>query len=296
MLAGEDDVGPAYLRSTVRDQDVSDAYSLTLRASGYRSEAAARVAGFRWRGVLERAFAYARAGADFGDRREGGLRFASHVQRAMEEEAGSPVLPHRYGLMVFPTHPDPQFLQFSAHGIAHPVRGRLVAALKSEAAFLPVSDSEHLAYTLYGSAFFIDVSPEARFMMLMMAVEALMEQAPRSQAARVKLDAIVSEVQKSDDLDLEERKALVDALQLQKRESLSQAGRRLAASLNGRMYADKPPSDFFTQCYRVRGKLAHPRGAGVRREDIESLIGPLQDFVGDLLAGTALLDDLSKRP
>ncbi|WP_157559795.1 hypothetical protein [Nocardioides sp. Soil777] len=198
--------------------------------------------------------------------------------------------------MTFETYPAPQFAAFSAHGYAPPVRERLLAALRSEAALVPMRRSEHLAYTLYGSAFFVEVSAEARFIMLMMAFESLMKQERRTPEARARVDGFVHEIQTVDDLSVEEQQALVAALQLLKRESLSQAGRRLAATLDDRTYADMSAREFFTVVYGLRGRLVHPSGAGVNVVEVEALIGPLQDFVGDLLAGPGLRAETVGRP
>jgi hypothetical protein len=73
-------------------------------------------------------------------------------------------------------------------------------------------------------------------------------------------------------------------------ESTSQAGRRLAARLDGRIYMDQTPEKFFTSCYELRSKLVHGHHPRPDVADVNARCAPLEIFVSDLLAGE-LKDD-----
>jgi hypothetical protein len=273
FLVGEENGRPVYLRSGKPGRSIAERSSLVLHGSGYPSEEFARQAGLKWRGVVARVFAYARVGADFRNRADGNPPLA--VYRTGE------------GQIVFAGH---------ARGTAPVSLAELRAAFDARGAHVPLRESERLASELFGLSFFVDGTPQARFMMLMMAVEALMEQNYRSEEAQAWISQFVATIKAAADLHPDEKQALIQALQLQKRESLSQAGRRLAAALTGRRYGDHEAPAFFTACYTLRGRLAHSQGEAVPQQEVQAAIRPLQDFVGDLLAGPALLVEVSQGP
>lgn len=94
---------------------LSEARSVTLRASGYKSEDEASAAGQLWRGRLMKAFTVVRIGADFGDRAP-----QSSVTQAGLERFGAPgrrTLNDVHGLMVFECEPAPIFVSATATGV-----------------------------------------------------------------------------------------------------------------------------------------------------------------------------------
>jgi hypothetical protein len=68
-------------------------------------------------------------------------------------------------------------------------------------------------------------------------------------------------------------------------ESISQAGRRLAASLDGRIYVEQTPAEFFTSCYELRSRLVHGHYPRPAVEEVDATCAPPELFVGHLIAG-----------
>ncbi|KRB73148.1 hypothetical protein ASE01_20490 [Nocardioides sp. Root190] len=147
-------------------------------------------------------------------------------------------------------------------------------------------DDERVAYSIYTAAA-ASGSEEARFLMLVMAIEVLAEARPRPGAARAHVDALVQMTKEADMTD-DERLPLISALNNLRDESVGSACRRyLNERLGQRTYRDMNPGAFFGRCYGVRSRLTH---GGKRSEpgDLAEWLNPLQELVSDLLAGTDL--------
>ncbi len=154
----------------VKDQSLTDAEWVLVIGCGYESEEVAEQAAARWRGYIERGFARVSVPADFGAR-TGVLTYAG--QQMYEEQVGERVL-NETALNVFDEDPWPRFARV---GPASVVVGRnfavVLGAIKAAAERdLRVPEQEALAYNLF-SASFSQPQEDARFMMLMMATETL---------------------------------------------------------------------------------------------------------------------------
>jgi hypothetical protein len=263
--------------------DADDSDHLAIMGKGYLTEEEAWAAAGRWRGIVEKGFAWINLGADFGDRAPGG-GFTGEGIRAMEEELGQRVIDDMPWASVFGCEPCPRFVRFG------PVKGTAVkqpegffdAVAAAERLGLSVSERQRLAYALY-SASFGQPSPDARFVMLVMAVEALIELEPRSQAARAHVDKLIADTGAAD-LPENEVNSMLGALKWLRDESIRSAGKRLAAGLGERRYRDEPPELFFVRCYDLRSRLVHgevPRPSGSELD--ERALG-LERFVSDLLS------------
>jgi len=149
-------------------------------------------------------------------------------------------------------------------------------------------EREQLAYDLH-SASFSEENADARFLMLMMALETLIEQESRSEAAVAHLERLIADT-RAGDLPPGEVASLAGSLEeLAKRESVGSAGRRLARTLGDTEYLPgEPPPVFFTRCYELRSALVHGHYPRADRGEVGGRAAPLEGFVGDLL-GAALL-------
>jgi hypothetical protein len=67
-------------------------------------------------------------------------------------------------------------------------------------------------------------------------------------------------------------------------ESIGQAGRRLAKTLEPRRYKDEAPAAFFTHCYEMRSGLIHGIHPLPTRNEIDAWAAPLEVFVANLLS------------
>jgi hypothetical protein len=112
----------------------------------------------------------------------------------------------------------------------------------------------------------------------------LIEPAPRSDAVRIHVEQLIARTKEAD-LPTAEKDSVVGSLRSLMDESISQAGRRLAASLDGRIHMDQTPAEFFRSCYELRSRLVHGYYPRPAVGEVNARCAPLELFVGDLLAG-----------
>jgi hypothetical protein len=139
------------------------------------------------------------------------------------------------------------------------------------------------AYDLYSSAFSTS-SCDARFLLLMMAIETLIVCEERDPATRQHVASLLEATRGASDLPDSQRASIVGSLQWLMSESIGQAGRRLATGLEGKLYMNDPPGKFFTDCYAIRSALAHGYDPRPARSDVDVRASHLEHFVADLLA------------
>ncbi len=272
------------------DQRLCDATNLVIRGEGYAAQDEAARDGERWRDVITRAFARVHLAADFGDRQP-----VNMLTKAGEEWLsglmGRPVLAHLSGVTVFEDQPDLRFVAApSLEGCKRPSeeRNRLVF---TQAARLhdPLDGSERLAFDLYSGSFF-QPSADSRLLMLAMAIETLLVRQPRSDVARAHVTAMMEATKANPDLTQTERNSLRGSLKELRDESIGQAGKRLARTLEPRTYAGQAPDAFFSRCYTMRSELTHGNVPRPNRRDVDALAASLELFVADLLAGRLLTE------
>jgi hypothetical protein len=143
-----------------------------------------------------------------------------------------------------------------------------------------LNEKEELAFELFSGSFF-QPTADGRLLMLMMAVESRIEQELRAEASLGLVEQFV-EAAKAAGLPPEERDPLVNGLRTFKRESISRAGKRLAATLGTRTYLEHAPATFFRDCYSLRSRLVHG-DAYPSLDEVNNAGGALELFVRDLL-------------
>ena len=280
--------GRVWLKSSAADGErLCDATNLVIRGEGYANEEEAARAGERWRDVFSRAFARVHLAADFGDRKPFGT-LTEAGEAWYSEQLRHPVLGDQPGVTVFVDQPGLRFVASDAEVCKRPSEARSRLVLK-EAARLsdPLKGPERLSFDLYSGSFF-QPSADSRLLMLTMALETLLDLQPRSDAARAHVTAMIEATEANDGLTQSERISLRGSLTWLRDESIGQAGRRLARTLEPRTYGGKTPAAFFTRCYEMRSALAHGRVPRPDRTDVDILAANLELFVGDLLAGRLL--------
>lgn len=166
------------LRNPKTDQPIKDADQLVLIGDGYSSEKEAIEAGLRFQHVLMVALARVRVGADFGERAPKGM-YTNYGLTMLAEQIGQRVINNVHGLTVFPSEPKPRFVSSNVVGI----RGSSpdvfkVAFLSSNAQQPSLTNRDLLAYSLFNASFF-QPTADSRFLLLVMAVEALIETVDR---------------------------------------------------------------------------------------------------------------------
>jgi hypothetical protein len=262
---------------------LAETSEIVLRGSGYASEHEATTTAHRWRTVLELAFARRNIQADFGDRAPGGSFFSPAGIRMMEQHTGARVLNDAHGLIVFECDPPASFISTGAKGVvivnATRLEQAVEAALTVEVA-LPAVHS--LSFDLY-SASAIQPSTDARFIMLVMAVETLLDPKPRPKSSRAHVEHLI-ELTQAAELPESEKSSLLGSLEWLQFQSISQAGRALAATLGDRTYMGMTPSKFFTHCYDLRSRLVHGATSRPERREVDVTAAQLERFVSNLLS------------
>lgn len=272
------------------DERLCDATSLVIRGEGYATEGEAAREGERWRDVISRAFARVHLAADFGDRNPVNM-LTKAGEEWFSEIFGHPVLGHVPGVTVFEDQPGLRFVSAPRIDVCKrpsEERNRLVL---TQAAQIndPLSGPERLAFDLYSGSFF-QPSADSRLLMLTMAIETLLDPQPRSDAAKAHVTAMIAATEANADLTRSERASLRGSLKWLLDESIGQAGRRLARTLEPRTYLGKAPAAFFTRCYDMRSALTHGNVQRPHQREVAALAASLELFVADLLAGRLLTE------
>ena len=148
-----------------------------------------------------------------------------------------------------------------------------------------------LSYRLWSEADFVTV-PQARFALLMIALEALADAGPRSGAALAHVDSLI-ECTKRATIPDDERGSLLGALSSLRRESVRSACLRLAEE-EGRTYGGRTARQFVAHCYNRRNALVHGRDDFPTFDEANALAGELSRFVGDVLAGPELVEEVQR--
>lgn len=195
-----------------------------------------------------------------------------------------PLLNDVHGLMTYKTEPKP-LLVFSNGGSAfvgyEPAKllATFEAAIQAERT---LTDRQAVAFQLFNDSFFRQTA-ESRFLLLMMAIEALLELRDREHAALAHVTSLIKLTETADIPELD-RRSMIGSLRWLKQESISQAGSRLAAEVLGaRKYIDMSPAKFFKDCYSLRSSLVHGAQPYPNMNDVSARAAQLEVFVSDLL-------------
>lgn len=279
-----DEFGPSSLRlyNPEPDGTILTATQLALTGDGYLSEDEAQRAGGRYQSALTVALARHRVGADFGLRTPKGF-ITDHGLAMFQQQLGQRVLNSVHGLMVYATEPKPKFAWTNATPLrgVNPEQFRKAFA-DAVAANSDLSERETVAFSLFNASFFRQ-SADSRFLLLMMAIEALLDLRPRSSAARAHVDSLIVQTEAAA-LPPNERASMLGALRWLANESISQAGRNLSVErLGERVYMELPSHKFFTYCYGLRSALVHGRNPYPAFDEVANTVGQLEVFVADLL-------------
>ena len=269
---------------------INEASTLVFESHNWPSENEARRAAGKYIHALMLTFARLYLAVDFGHR-TGPPGFSSDGLRARLAEAlGRPVHDNSFGLEVYESEPQPAFLLHRALGS----RPTVLLATTPQALFertfsLAVqnardpSPAEQLALDLFHAALF-QHSADARFVLLVMAVEALLEPAPRSPAAQALVERFLETINAASEIPRDERSSLCGSARWLMSDSISRTGRKLSEKrLGDREYAGMKAAAFFTHCYDMRSRLVHSNPPVPSRDEIRTTLGTLQLFVSDLL-------------
>lgn len=293
-LFGPDGGLVAELRSAENGKAIAEAKTLVLRRAGLTTEQDARSAGRALLDPLARALSVHAIGADFGVRGPKGM-FTEAGLKMVEAQQGRRVLNDFPGLMVFETSPPPLFVTQKPAYVRYPEEGGFHRYFRRAIEHNEAMTSrERVAFQLFSTSFF-ETSADTRLLTLMMAIEALVELAPRPDASVRHVEHLIALTEDSEELSASERDSILGSLSWLRTESIGQGGRRLASRLEPRTYDGQAPKQFFNWCYSLRSALAHGKTPLPTREEVDRVAASLERFVGHLLAGR-LLEDLPVEP
>jgi len=267
-----------------RESTFTDSKHLSLVARPFHSEGEAEKSAERWIGVLKTAFAHVNVGADFGDRAPKSVATKAGLEM-LEAESGQRVLNDTHGVSIYQCEPQPLFVRGEASAVVGKDLNRVLEAIDLAIEHCAeMTASERLGYDLFAASS-NEGSADARFVMLMMAVETLIDPRPRTTAVRAHVDALI-EATENAEISKSEVQSIVGTLRWVQEESIGQAGRKLAARLGTRTYMNgaESPARFFTQCYELRSALVHGRYPRPSRAEIGDRAASLERFVADLLS------------
>ena len=157
----------------------------------------------------------------------------------------------------------------------------LVAAMADAVATGGLTDENQVAYSLFSGSF--GQAAEARFALLMAAVEAMMDAETRPGEALTLIEKWKEQVRASP-LEPDDQTSLINAMTFLRTESISVTGQKLASKLEPKQYSGMAPAQFFKHCYSLRSRLMHGQHPIPTPADLGPAAANLERFVADLLA------------
>jgi hypothetical protein len=197
-----------------------------------------------------------------------------------EAQVGQPVLNDVHGVMTFECEPGPRFVSVGATvSVGRSAEHLAQAIANAREIGASMSGAERLAYDLYSASAL--PAADARFVMLMMAVETLIEPAPRSDAVRIHVEQLIARTKEAD-LPTAEKDSVVGSLR-----SLMDLPGGTAASREPRQphLHGSDGGRVLQELLRLRSRLVHGYYPRPAVEEVNARCAPLELFVGDLLAG-----------
>jgi len=280
-----DNTPSLFLRAHNKDTDINDSEIWVFQSNGWPSENEAHRAANMYLDALALTLVRLQIGADFGNQTpKSGL--TRHGITFFEAQIGKRILNDVHGLMVYESEPTPYFISGKANlvlGVPQDHFEKIFSHALASNRIL--TERERLSLELFNASFF-QKSNESKIIMLIMAIETLLEPSPRSMAASSYVESIIDSTKSSELLSSEEKKSLLGSLKWLRYESINQTGRKLAEDfLKDRTYMNKEASSFFSYCYNLRSRLVHGMHPFPSQEEILSVVTPLKNFVSDILSG-----------
>lgn len=255
-----------------------------LQGIGYASRAEATEAGKTWRACFMAAFSSMGLGVDFGDRSVKRTSWSREAVAAVSEQTGRPAVNYHGGLLVFESKSQPIFMP-SVSGTGT-VTGppRLPAALAKARSTGGLSEERQVTYDLFSAALGL-ASGDAQYAMFMAALETMIKPQSRPVESAEHVSQLI-ELTRESILSEEERSSLIGSLRWLCQESISQAGKKIARTLEPKIYMNERPEIFFSRCYEIRSRLLHGSNPLPSARDVAARIPHLREFVADLICRT----------
>jgi hypothetical protein len=208
------------------------------------------------------------------------------LERRKRERLGHKVLVlnNTHGLTAFRSDSQPTFVAMEGASIL--VRVNLESFKEALSISIALNhkleDRERVAFTLFNASFF-QTTADSRFLLLVMAVEALVDQLSESPQVIHSIQNFMNQINSSSIGD-DDKEVLVERLCYLQRESIGRAARRLVKErLGERIYEGKPALKFFKEIYDMRSRLVHGSSSFPTFREVNAIAAPTQAFVSDLL-------------
>lgn len=256
---------------------------IVLKGGPFPTEEEAAYSGQQAKRAVMLSLARLHIGASFG-MDEAKSVLTDHGREYYEQLIGERVFQDVPDVVVFDDRIPTRFLNIGADFVKGSPPERLGRTIRSALLIEPeFTEREALALELFGASFF-EQSPRARFLALMIVVEAMLEPKQRSPEAVRIIESVIEQVRSNTNLVERERESLCGTLRGLKRESISQTGQNAAdKSLVGKRYSELPSAAFFKLCYQIRSDIVHTGAVRAANIDIGSLVSALENFAADLL-------------
>lgn len=171
----------------IGEQGITKSARLVLKAHGWGSADDAEESGGRFSDALALALVRHRVGAELWARRASGMFFPEGL-RMLEAQSGLRVLNDQAGLTVYETEPVPRFASMNARAVRGVSAQHFVETFRRVASHGRTrTDRAWVSIDLFNASFF-EPAGDTRLIVLVMAVEALLELAPRSTEAVALVD------------------------------------------------------------------------------------------------------------
>ncbi len=274
--------GQVYVQADVVDE-MTHADRLSLRGQGYASADDAEKAGRDWLGWLTLALADLMIGVDF---RPAGPRSVMSDFSLDAMRTADPTHQHfgeHSGVFAFESDPPPIFHGLDVAAVAgkraEDLADRTLGA-RNRGAYL--SSELKLAYDVYASAMF-QTTDEARFMVLMTAVEVLIPSRRRPEHVLTLIDELLDHIKQGESLAASEAETLANGVRQLKNESIRSAGRHLASRLTTREYLGRSAPDFWAYAYALRSTASHGGATPENVMKLREASPEVQWFLRDLI-------------
>jgi hypothetical protein len=269
------------LKSGLAKTAIKDCERVVISAQGFSSEDEAhRAAQATKRALLFWAVRF-RHGLDLGDRPPTSIVTNSGLEM-LEKEHGCPFRNDRHGIDVYEHLDKLKFAHSDATVIAQKSPENLFSTFSEELTTpRPFTAKQALASEIYCSSWF-DVGYKSRFLTLVTAIEALVDQEEHSGSVKAFVTETIKQMDAST-IDASVKTSLRGSLGRMRRESISQAGRRLASTLlSGQMFDGQSADRAFSKLYGLRSELVHD-GAPGKDEELRLAANVAEEFTAKLL-------------
>jgi hypothetical protein len=284
---------PGYRKAVLRcidSESISKSKKFELLSGGYATEEDAFKVGRRVKDSLLLCGLKLRLGIDAG-RDTSGFILSNGIKKEIFEQHGVKIIEDVHGLTVFSEKYPTTWPSASIRGSVAPANRQdaekftgLLSEIYTKCLKLTeLTEKERLALDLYKASHY-EKSAKAKFLTLVMSIEALLEQKERGSPGKEVVDELIRYT-KSSRLNNEEKYSIIGSLRWLYKQSISQSLKEMAERhLGDREYGNMSAKKFITHCYDIRSNLLHDGSVNNKEVQLSSLVAQLDRFMSDLLA------------